>query len=102
MRTNVDFSSFLQMQSVNIYANFKINFSKYSKHLLWKKTTINVFPILATQIGLDYLPVLLPRVQFASVCFPQFRRQDTYYVDKEEEIHLEGQRCTARPLMCHM
>lgn len=42
----------------------------------------------------DQLPVLLPRVQFTSVSFPQFRGQNTNYVDEEEEIHLQGQRCT--------
>ena len=38
------------------------------------------------------LPVLLPRVQFTSVRFPQFGGQYSYYIDKEEEIHLQGQR----------
>lgn len=38
------------------------------------------------------LPVLLPRVQFASIGFPQFGGQHSYYVEEEKEVHLQGQR----------
>lgn len=39
------------------------------------------------------LPVLLPCVQLSSVCLPQFGDENVYNADKEEEIHLQGNRC---------
>lgn len=70
---------------------------------LWIKSgnTCRWWPKIRKEFELnEELPVLLSRVQFTSVGLPQFGGQYSDYVDKEEEVHLQGERCQPKSQTC--